>query len=293
MQKSKRTILIVDDTKINIDILLDLLSDYDVAVAIDGKSAIEIATGECPDLILLDLMMPEMDGFEVCEILKSKDDTKDIPIVFITAKTDEDSIERAYEVGGIDYVVKPFKPRELLARVKTQLKLKELLEHLEFIASHDEMTGIYNRRKFFYEANKKFEDSKEGLFAVMIDIDHFKSINDSYGHPLGDKVIKLITSTIAENILKDCIFGRIGGEEFALLCRENYKDELVNNIESVRRSIEKLEIISDSKKSVKFTISNGIAQADANTKNLDELLKEADIALYKAKDCGRNKVVFR
>ncbi len=293
MPNSKRTILIVDDTQTNIDILLDLLCDYDVAVAIDGKTAIEVTTHESPDLILLDIMMPEMDGFEVCKILKSKSETKDIPVIFITAKTDEDSIERAYDVGGIDYVIKPFKPRELLARVKTQLKLKELLEDLEFIASHDEMTGIYNRRKFFYESSKKFEDSKEDLFAIMIDIDNFKTINDSYGHPLGDKVIKLVTSTIAQNTLSNCIFGRIGGEEFALVCNSNSKIKLLNSIEDIRKSIEQLEVISDSKESVRFTISNGIAQANENTTSLDELLKEADIALYEAKNCGRNKVIFR
>jgi CheY-like chemotaxis protein len=118
MLNNKPTVLIVDDTETNIDVLLDLLNDYDVIVAISGQSALEVAYEENPDLILLDIMMPVMDGYEVCEKLKNDETTKNIPVVFITAKTDEDSIERAYEVGGIDYVTKPFKPRELLARVK-------------------------------------------------------------------------------------------------------------------------------------------------------------------------------
>ena len=125
MKKNKPTILIVDDTKTNIDILLELLSDqYDLIVALDGKSAIQTLKEDSVDLILLDIMMPEMDGYEVCKVLKSDENTKDIPVIFITAKTDENSIERAYEVGGIDFVTKPFKARELAVRIKTQLNLK-------------------------------------------------------------------------------------------------------------------------------------------------------------------------
>ena len=118
------TILIVDDTESNIDILLELLNSYDVLVALDGSSAIEIANEDEIDLILLDIMMPEMDGFETCRVLKESDKTKDIPIIFITAKSDDDSIDKAYEIGGVDYVTKPFRPRELLTRVETQLKLR-------------------------------------------------------------------------------------------------------------------------------------------------------------------------
>ena len=181
MGNKTKTILIVDDTKTNIDILLELLSDnYDVLVALNGKSAIEIVKEDKIDLILLDIMMPEMDGFEVCEILKADTKLQDIPIVFITANVDEDSIERAYEIGGADYVTKPFRPRELLARVKLQLENKCLLEELRFIASYDEMTGIYNRREFFRLSKAEFKKNKKDLSAVMIDIDKFKNVNDTY-----------------------------------------------------------------------------------------------------------------
>jgi len=146
----KKIILIVDDNKTNIDILLTLLSkEYDVLVSLSGASALEIVQNNKIDLILLDIMMPEMDGYEVCSELKSKRETKDIPVIFTTAKTDEDSIEKAYAVGGIDYVTKPIKPRELLARVRTQMKLKELIEYLEHVASFDEITGVYDKKKFF------------------------------------------------------------------------------------------------------------------------------------------------
>ncbi len=292
--KIKSTILIVDDTETNIDVLLELLGEkYDVLVAVDGKTALDLANQEKIDLILLDIMMPEMDGYEVCERLKSSEETQNIPVLFITAKTDEDSIEKAYDIGGSDYITKPFKPRELLVRIKTQLKLKELINHLDFIATHDEMTGIYNRRQFFNLATQRFKESKKNLYAVMIDIDKFKEINDNYGHSIGDKVIKIIAKIIAENIPEGAIFGRIGGEEFALICNVDSKAIIMHNIELIREKIEEDETKADDGTVVKFTISEGISKAKTKTKTLDDLLKEADIALYEAKGSGRNQVIFR
>lgn len=288
-----KTILIVDDTETNIDILVELLNDYDIAVATSGESALQTAGQENIDLILLDIMMPVMDGYEVCRKLKLNDKTKDIPVIFITAKIDEDSIAQAYDSGGSDYISKPFKPRELLARVDTQLKLAELIRHLEFIASYDDMTGIYNRRKFFELASKKFEKNKDELFGVMIDIDNFKSINDSYGHHSGDKVIKLVTKKISEFISGDSVLGRLGGEEFAIICNMKSSQNISEIIEKIRYEIEKLEVISDAGEIIKFTISEGIAKYNTNMKNLDELLKKADEALYEAKGSGRNRVVLR
>jgi len=293
MIQDKQTILIVDDTETNIDILLDFLGAYDVVVATNGQSALEIASEDSPDLILLDIMMPEMDGYKVCQKLKDNNETKNIPVIFITAKTDEDSIEKAYEVGGIDYITKPFKPRELIARVKTHLKLKCLIEHLEFTASYDDMTGIYNRRKFFELATQKFNESKENLYGVVIDIDKFKAVNDTYGHPIGDEVIKLVAKTIKEYISKEAIFGRIGGEEFSIVCHADSKDEVIGRIESIRNIIEKLEVITDEGHVVKCTISEGISKTNEDINSLDKLLKEADLALYEAKGSGRNRVIFR
>ena len=290
----KKTILIVDDTETNIDILIELLDDkYDILVALNGENTLELVERENIDLILLDIIMPNMNGYEVCSHLKSNVKTKDIPVIFITAKTDEDSIEKAYMVGGSDYVSKPFKPRELLARIKTQLKLKALINHLEFIASHDEMTGIYNRRKFFELSSQYFKRSKENFCAVIIDIDKFKNVNDTYGHGVGDEVIKLITKTIAENLLQDTVFGRIGGEEFAITCYSQGSENILEHIDNIRKKIELLELIVDNKDVVKFTISNGISKVTDKINTLDELLKQADLALYEAKGSGRNRVIFR
>jgi len=164
MQNRKNTILVVDDTETNIDIMLELLSDeYDVVVALDGTSAFDAVNNNEIDLILLDIMMPGIDGYDVCHRLKQSEKSVNIPVIFITAKDDEESIAKAYSAGGDDYVSKPFKPLELLARIKTQLKLKELISHLDYISSYDEMTAIYNRRKFFELGEKRFAQSKESI----------------------------------------------------------------------------------------------------------------------------------
>ncbi len=286
----KHTILIVDDTKANINILLSLLSSYDVVVALSGKEALKMVKKNEIDIILLDIMMPDMDGYEVCEILKSKQKTKDIPVLFITAKTDEDSIEKAYDIGGVDYVTKPFKSKELIARIKTHLKLNETLKHLEYMATRDSMTGIYNRRKFFELGNELFNNT-DNLFAVMIDIDKFKNVNDTYGHPFGDVVIKSVTKTISKIIPKKAIFGRLGGEEFALLYKSDSDEKVTEKVEDIRKAIESLEEKYEGK-IVKFTISNGISRK-MESDTIDELLKRADEGLYEAKETGRNKVCFR
>lgn len=286
----KATILVVDDTKENIHILLALLEDYDVLVALSGQKALQMVEKNDIDIILLDIMMPEMDGYEVCNILKANPDTKNIPILFITAKTDEESIEKAYDVGGIDYVTKPFKPKELLARLKTQLENQRLIKELDHLASRDTMTGIYNRRKFF-ELGTKLFNSTDDIFATMIDIDKFKNINDQYGHPFGDVVIKSVTQNISNQILPDAIFARLGGEEFAILCKADSIDEVHHKIKSIRAIIENLEKTYEDK-IVKFTISNGISQKQSGD-TIDSLLKRADEALYEAKGTGRNKVCFR
>jgi len=287
------TILLVDDTEQNIDILLGLLQDYDLLVALDGRSAIEIVQDEKVDLILLDIMMPDLDGFETCARIKQMEKGKDIPIVFITAKTDEESIEAAYDAGGFDYVTKPFKPKELLARVKTQLKLKQLIDHLEHLSSRDVMTGIYNRRKFFELAEKQFQQYQPQICAMMLDIDKFKAINDEYGHPVGDLVIKEVTKTITLALPESAIFGRMGGEEFAVFWNYSSWSEACELIETLRIAVSQLSVTTFEGEQLSLTISGGLAAHSVSQNNLQDILKEADEALYQAKGSGRNKSIFR
>jgi len=285
-------ILAVDDTKDNLNILLSLLSNYDVIVALNGRKAFEIIKRENIDLILLDIAMPNMDGYEICTLLKSSSQTKDIPVIFLTVKDDEESIEHAYDVGGVDYITKPFKPRELLARVKIQIEFRKMVQKLEYLASYDSMTNIYNRRKFFELGEKLFKNNRINLFAVIIDIDKFKKINDQYGHPAGDIVIQTITKTISELLPENTIFGRLGGEEFAILHQTSSTDTTQKIIEEIRRAVSKLEIVHESGCLKNITISNGISSIKESD-TLDSLLNRADEALYEAKQTGRNKVCFR
>ncbi len=291
MNTKDKTILVVDDTESNIDMLLAILKDYDVIPSTSGKDAIGVVENENIDLILLDIMMPEMDGYEVCTILKSKKKTSQIPVIFITAKSDEESIEMAYKVGGIDYVTKPFKPRELLARVRTQLQLREMMADLDYLASRDGMTGIYNRRKFFELSIAQIEQSNQ-IYGVMIDIDNFKEINDTYGHQVGDEILIGITNSISSNLEEDDIFGRLGGEEFAIIAKRESKDRAVELMEHIKEEISKVEVKSEDGVVVKATVSIGVSEKIEGD-NADTLLKRADSALYTAKGEGKNRVRLR
>ncbi len=171
--------------------------------------------------------------------------------------------------------------------------LQEMIEKLDFLASHDPMTGIYNRRKFFELATNKFMETPLNLYAAMMDIDKFKEINDTYGHPIGDLVIKAVTDTISEHLNKEAIFGRLGGEEFAVIGYYPVQKEALDDIELIRKKIEQLEIRTEHGDLIQCTISIGIVKMDKKTKTLDELLNRADKLLYMAKGSGRNKTIFR
>ena len=287
---SKKTLLIVDDSKENITILLSLLNQYDVLVALNGAKALKMVEKHHIDMVLLDIVMPQMDGYEVCKILKSQKETHNIPILFITSSNDEASIDKAFRIGGSDYISKPFKPVELLARVKMHLILSETVKSLKYMATRDSMTGIYNRGKFFELAETLFGEHRQ-LCAMMIDIDKFKNINDTYGHPFGDIVIKAVAQTIQENLSDEMIFGRLGGEEFGILCSSLAIKDRINEAEKLKESIEAL-IWQEANETVSVTISIGVAQTTSE-KTLDMLLHKADKALYEAKESGRNRVCSR
>ncbi len=292
------TLLIVDDTKENLSILLELLGEeYDVIPVTNGKEALDIVKEEKIDLILLDVMMPEMDGFEVCKILKEDTETKDIPIIFITAKTDEDSIEKAYEIGGSDYVTKPFRPRELKARVKRELELQKLQKQLKIMATTDSLTGLYNRRHFSTLARHIFDISrrdKKNISILMIDIDKFKRINDTYGHQTGDYVIKHIADILKKTKRESDIACRYGGEEFVILLPSTPIEGGCELARKIKEAVEREEFKTEQGSIVKVTVSIGVSQVFFDSeKNIEPALKRADEALYEAKEAGRNTVCIR
>ncbi|WP_457748695.1 diguanylate cyclase [Sulfurimonas sp.] len=289
-----KTILVVDDTIANLDILVELLDQYDVIDATNGKDALEIVEDEHIDLILLDIMMPEMDGYEICQRLKSEENTKDIPIIFITAKTDENSIERAYDIGGADYVTKPFQPKELLARVKKELQIQELMNNLKLLASTDPLTKLYNRRYFANVSQHILELSKRqknNLSIIIIDIDKFKNINDTYGHQAGDSVIVALANKLLHSHRKSDLACRYGGEEFVILLPNTQRNEALQVAEKLRKEIADISVDFQNKQHICFTVSIGVSEVVvANEPNIEKALKRADDALYEAKNSGRNKV---
>jgi diguanylate cyclase (GGDEF)-like protein len=295
MKSGKSKILIVDDVEVNLEFIKVLLqSEYEIVTTTNPELAIQIAKAEKPDLILLDVIMPQITGFEACRILKQDNETKDIPIIFLTSQTDESSIATGYGCGAIDYITKPYKPVELKEKIKIHLKIQNLIYNLEYVATHDTMTDIYNRGHFFKLAKKKFLENKDNLYVVMIDIDDFKHINDTYGHDIGDKVIKEFASIVKSMIKKDTIFGRIGGEEFALMCEYDDEKELQKHIEEIRKTIENRFVFSScEEKKISFTVSIGIAKVSNKHIKIDDVLKDADKNLYHAKDTGKNRVVYR
>jgi PleD family two-component response regulator len=222
-------VLIVDDVAKNLQLLGNILKkeNYRIAAANNGKQAVAIASDINPDLILLDVMMPEMDGFEACGKLKNIPETKDIPIIFLTAKVETEDMIKGFKAGAVDYVTKPFNSYELLARVKTHLELKisrDLLEKknklLEILSITDGLTGLYNHRYIVDALSQRITETRrygKPLSIVMLDIDYFKKINDKYGHVFGDEVLIKISSVIEETVREVDIAGRYGGEEFLIV----------------------------------------------------------------------------
>lgn len=286
------TILLVDDIEENIRTVLGILDEYDIIPCTSGKEALEILAEENIDLILLDIMMPEMNGFQVCEKIRTTPKWQEIPIIFLTARQDEDSIEKAYDLGGHDYITKPFLPRELKARVDFQLKYFFTLKKLEYIATHDPMTGIYNRRRFFEIAKDQFQTiPSKNMFAIMLDIDHFKRINDDYGHATGDVALKEVTAAITSALPAEACFAHLGGEEFAITLAGT-ADEINSLAETIRQKVEHTLIVSGDEQ-LHCSISLGVCQNSNDHSSIDELLHAADQALYEAKDSGRNRSIFR
>ncbi len=287
------TILIVEDTQSNVDILLELLSPYTLLVAMRGTEALEYVGRYKVDLILLDIMLPDIDGYDVCAQIKADPQNSDLPVIFLTAKTDEASLEHAYDMGGVDYVTKPFRPKELLARVRTHMRLKKTIEHLEYIASHDSMTGLYNRHKFFELALARIEQHEHPLYAVMLDIDFFKRINDTFGHAAGDEALKAFAHVLRQESPQSALIARLGGEEFVWIDTFANDEEAIRAVEAVRKATSAIKLLTSKGETIRLNVSAGIARYD-DTRHcgLDALLLQADRCLYKAKASGRNRSTF-
>ncbi len=290
----KAKILIVDDSATNLKLLAELLNkDYSVKVAKNGEQALELAQSQ-PDLILLDIIMPGISGYEVCRRLKNNPVTQNIPIIFITGKTDTDDEEKGLNLGAVDYITKPIRPAIVLARVKTQITLRKQYQQLRYLAMHDQLTGLFNRHYLERVAQDKMARSKRHktpMSLIIMDIDHFKKVNDYYGHPGGDKVLVEFAQVIQHHCRTEDVPARIGGEEFVILLDHCDYQQALRKAENLRSVIENYQFQAAELADLKITSSFGVAQLLPEEHNYPELLKRADKALYQAKEQGRNQVV--
>jgi diguanylate cyclase (GGDEF)-like protein len=291
-------ILIVDDVPDNIRVLSRMLADegHHLTAATSGREALELAEIWMPDLILLDIMMPEMDGYEVCTTLKATSQLSEIPVIFITALADADDETHGLSLGAVDYITKPFKEAVVRLRVRTHLELKRQRDLLDRLCHLDSLTGIPNRRAFDEQFDREWRRAiraQEPLAAAMIDIDHFKEYNDTYGHPAGDSCLRQVAGILAEGLNRGGDFvARYGGEEFICL----FIGADVRGVEAVgeklRAAIEALRIPhATSPVSPWVTVSVGSAICQPTSEILPVTLVEAaDAQLFLAKRSGRNRV---
>lgn len=299
MEHRKQCILIVDDTSLNNKIMRDILIDkYEVLVATSGKEAIAFAKSENVDLILLDVIMPEMDGYETCRRLKEDPATRNIPVIFVSAANNEKDEIKGLEIGAIDYIIKPSSPAIINARVKNHLELKRYRDILEKLSLYDGLTGIANRRYFDETLENEWQIAvaKGNIVSlILLDIDFFKKFNDYYGHLVGDSCLKKVALILKDTLRYSRNFlARYGGEEFAVILPAVPIDEARDISEKLRMNVEALKIDhQESDVSEYVTVSIGVAvlKASGNV-NPDRLIEKADNALYQAKDAGRNRVVI-
>lgn len=307
-------ILLVDDQPDNLDVLIEYLASQNIAlsVTLNGEEAVELACQLHPELILLDVMMPDMVGFETCRQLKLSASTRDIPVLFMTASNDTIDRLEGFYAGGVDYITKPLQHEEVLAKIKTHLtirrqqqalaeKNRELeeknqliaaqIKQLEIIACIDPLTQLANRRGFLELVEREQARCARGTPAfsiILSDIDHFKRINDRYGHDNGDEVLRKIAKRLRELSRQQDISVRWGGEEFILLLPETDLDAAFQVAERICAYMAEHPIVCE-EQPLAVTMSFGVAEYTPGS-SFDTCIKQADEALYRAKQRGRNRV---
>lgn len=308
----KHLILLVDDEEINRILLTSIINDRadcEILCAKNGAEAIDLSKRYQPDLIILDILMPVMTGFEVMEVLKQTKCTNHIPVIFISALSETNHEAHAFQLGACDYIHKPFHSDIVQARIGLQLKLIEQRLLLDELVHIDPLTAIANRRKFTQDFKTQWLrclDENQPLTVAMIDIDSFKLHNDSFGHTSGDKVLKKVASTLAHTLNSisndnDHLVARYGGEEFILLMPLTEAKDVEEIIESCRFEIEKLDVKVQNTHECTSHIHNNTLTISLGgvtckpTKKLSPtwLLNAADALLYDAKKSGKNQVHYR
>ncbi|BCO28989.1 response regulator PleD [Rhodoferax lithotrophicus] len=290
----KPRLLVVDDQPINIQVMYQIFAaEYQVFIATNGNQALNFCRTTPPDLVLLDIVMPGMDGFEVCAALKADASTKNIPVIFVTAHTDAVQETRGLELGAVDFISKPVNPAVVRARVHTQITLKfqsDLMRKLVFL---DGLTGVFNRRYFDQQLAIEVARSARAqspLALIMIDVDFFKRYNDNYGHQAGDDCLCTVAQTLKASLRRPAdLVARYGGEEFACILPDTAFTDAMAMAQELEQTVRKKAIAhADSGAAHVVTVSLGVAgHSGQRPIQAATLLALADAQLYQAKHAGR------
>ena len=291
-------VLIIDDSMLQAAQLRSIIKDdYDVTIVETAEDGLEYANTGNYSLILLDVIMPGMDGFMLLKKLQEEDVTRHIPVILITSLADIQNEQRGLMLGAVDYITKPFHPLIVKARVNTHIKLYQYRKQIEHQSTTDQLTGVANRRRHDLFSALKWQEATrlQVPFSIcMFDIDNFKMYNDTFGHPAGDKVIAEVAKTASSYLRRSTdFFARYGGEEFVAFMMGNDAESAFSHLIKIRREVEALHIQHNPSVSQWVTISvGGVTVVPQMADSYDTYLKIADTMLYDAKRFGRNQVVW-
>jgi diguanylate cyclase (GGDEF)-like protein len=296
-EERKNSILIVDDENVNLKVLTHILgSEYTIYTATNGTSAIEKAKEYKPDLILLDIIMTGIDGYETLSKMKKDEDIQHIPVIFITGLNSDVDEERGLALKAADYITKPFSAMIVKLRVHHQMQIINQLRTIERLSMMDQLTELPNRRNFDQRINMEWKQAirdKSPISLLMIDLDNFKGVNDTYGHPQGDIVLQEVAKAYPRAFHRPSDFAaRWGGEEFVALLPDTHLEGAMEIAEKIRANVEEMEFSGFEGVTFKITTSIGVNTVipDQDSK-LENFVSVADKALYTAKNAGKNKVM--
>ena len=298
IKNSKHKVMVVDDSVVFRKQMKDMLENlfFKVVTVAHGEEAINLleSTNDDISLVLTDYNMPVMNGLELTSEIRKNYKKSDLSVIALSGKSDDEEIALFLKSGANDFIKKPFSKEEFSCRINNSIEALENIQEITNQAIRDFLTGLYNRRYFFKEVSKYFNDAienGESFSIAMVDIDHFKKINDTYGHDTGDKVIVKLADLLRSETSKDDIVARFGGEEFCILLKDISSEKAIDSMERIREKVENSVMFSDKDKEIRYTISIGLATTYENT--LDDTVNEADMHLYSAKEGGRNQVVYQ